>query len=75
MDTYTIQEISQKFDLPASTLRYYEDIGLLTDVERTENNQRVYNFGHVCQLLQADWNVDCQNSGIFFLESGYGKQH
>lgn len=50
MDTYTIQEISQKFDLPASTLRYYEDIGLLTDVERTENNQRVYNFGHVCQL-------------------------
>lgn len=50
MNTYTIQEISQKFDLPASTLRYYEDMGLLTCVERNENNQRIYNDDHIGQL-------------------------
>lgn len=50
MNTYTIQEISQKFDLPASTLRYYEDIGLLTCVERNNNKQRIYNDFHIGQL-------------------------
>ena len=30
--TYTIREMSERFGLPASTLRYYEEIGLLTDV-------------------------------------------
>ena len=26
--TYTIREMSERFGLPASTLRYYEEIGL-----------------------------------------------
>lgn len=50
MKNYTIQEISQQYDIPASTLRYYEDIGLLTCVERNENNQRIYNDNHIGQL-------------------------
>lgn len=50
MNKYTIQEISQKFDLPASTLRYYEEIGLLTCVERNNNKQRIYNDFHIGQL-------------------------
>ena len=29
MTTYTIKQVSQMFGLPASTLRYYEEIGLL----------------------------------------------
>ena len=33
--TYTIREMSERFGLPASTLRYYEEIGLLTDVIHT----------------------------------------
>ena len=28
--TYTIRQISNLYKLPASTLRYYEDLGLLT---------------------------------------------
>lgn len=50
MREYTIQEVSKQFDLPASTLRYYEDIGLLTDVGRSANNQRVYTDEHIGQL-------------------------
>lgn len=33
--TYTIRQISNLYKLPASTLRYYEDLGLLTDVVHT----------------------------------------
>lgn len=50
MKTYTIREISKRFDLPASTLRYYEEMGLLTGVERDSNNQRIYNDDHLGQL-------------------------
>ena len=35
--TYTIREMSERFGLPASTLRYYEEIGLLMDVINTES--------------------------------------
>lgn len=42
MDTYTIKEVSEMFHLPSSTLRYYEDLGILTNVERSKSGQRVY---------------------------------
>lgn len=29
MDIYTIKEVSEMFHLPSSTLRYYEDLGIL----------------------------------------------
>ena len=35
MDTYTIKEVSEMFHLPSSTLRYYEDLGILTNVGRS----------------------------------------
>ena len=31
---YSIREVSSKFNLPASTLRYYEEVGILTDIPR-----------------------------------------
>ena len=34
MATYTIREVAQRFHVQTSTLRYYEDQGLLCDVER-----------------------------------------
>ena len=40
MDTYTIKEVSEMFHLPSSTLRYYEDLGILTNVERSKSGQR-----------------------------------
>ena len=50
MRTYTIKEVSGMFSLPASTLRYYEDMGILTHVERTPSKQRIYTQEHVNRL-------------------------
>lgn len=50
MNTYTIREISERYHLPASTLRYYEEIGLLEHVGRTENHQRIYTEEHIRRL-------------------------
>ena len=42
-NNYTIAEVSQLSGLPASTLRYYETIGLIRPVERdSSSKQRVY---------------------------------
>lgn len=40
--TFTIQVISEITDLPHSTLRYYEEIGLLEPVARANNGHRRY---------------------------------
>ena len=49
MDTYTIKEVSEMFHLPSSTLRYYEDLGILTNVGRSKSGQRVYIQGGTYQ--------------------------
>ena len=48
--TYTITELSKMFDLPASTIRYYEKIGLLENVEHLDSKRRVYDESHVDRL-------------------------
>ena len=50
MKEYTIREISELFGLPASTIRYYEDEGILTNVGRTPSGQRIFTDGHVNRL-------------------------
>ena len=50
MKEYTIRELSEMFGLPASTIRYYEDEGILTNVGRTPSGQRVFAEGHVNRL-------------------------
>ena len=50
MNTYTIRDLSLRFNVPSSTLRYYEDMGLLENVGRTENNQRIYTDEHIRRL-------------------------
>ncbi len=45
--TYSIREFSRRYRLPSSTLRYYEEVGLLTDVIHTDNGQRLYTDKHV----------------------------
>lgn len=50
MKTYTISEVSEMFHLKASTLRYYEETGILTDIERTEAHQRIYTEKHINRL-------------------------
>ena len=48
--TYTITELSKMFNLPASTIRYYEKIGLIENVEHVNSYRRVYNESHVDRL-------------------------
>lgn len=38
METYTITEVAKMYDLAPSTLRYYERIGLLRDVDQENNH-------------------------------------
>lgn len=38
----TIKEVSQKYDIPQATLRYYERVGLIPPVPRTEGGIRNY---------------------------------
>lgn len=49
MKTYSIRELSELFALPASTLRYYEEVGLLTDIKR-DGKHRVYEECHFHRL-------------------------
>ncbi|MCR5010796.1 MAG: MerR family transcriptional regulator [Lachnospiraceae bacterium] len=46
---YTITDLSKRFDLPASTIRYYEKIGLIENVEHV-NSRRFYNDSHIDRL-------------------------
>lgn len=40
---YTIKEVTKKYNLSASTLRYYEKEGLLPKIKKNQSNQRIYN--------------------------------
>lgn len=39
---YTIKDVSKKYNLSASTLRYYEKEGLLPKIKKNQSKQRVY---------------------------------
>ncbi len=41
-DTYTIQQASALVELPSTTLRYYEDIGLIGPIARASSGHRRY---------------------------------
>lgn len=47
MAEYTIRQMAERFDVTASTLRYYEEIGILGQVEKNEAGQRKYIQEHV----------------------------
>lgn len=48
--TYSITELSKVINLPASTIRYYEKIGLLENVEHINAYRRVYSESHIDRL-------------------------
>ena len=52
--TYSITDLSKKFDLPASTIRYYEKIGLLENVEHVNSYRRVYDDSHIDRLYAIE---------------------
>ena len=48
----TISEVSKKYDISQTTLRYYEKIGILTDIERDKNGIRNYKESD-CKKLET----------------------
>ncbi|MCR4762502.1 MAG: MerR family transcriptional regulator [Lachnospiraceae bacterium] len=52
METYTITQLTKMTGIPSSTLRYYEQEGLLKNVGRTPTGQRIYTGDHVKCLDQ-----------------------
>lgn len=46
---YSLSEISEKYGLPASTLRYYSNIGLI-DLPRDSRGRRVFDAGAADRL-------------------------
>ena len=62
--TYSITDLSKKFDLPASTIRYYEKIGLIENVEHINTYRRVYNDSHVERL----YTIECLKKALLPLD-------
>jgi len=51
-DTYTIKEAAALTGLPASTLRYYESVGVIAPISRGESSRhRVYDEDDLDQLM------------------------
>lgn len=50
MKNFSIKEISQLLSIPSSTLRYYEEVGIISNVGRNLSGQRVYNEEHIGRL-------------------------
>ena len=57
----TIKEVSEKYDISEDTLRYYERIGLLTNITRNQNGIRNYD-DNSCKRIEF---VKCmRNAGV-----------
>jgi DNA-binding transcriptional MerR regulator len=49
-NTYTIGEVAEKTGLNKKTVRYYEEVGLIRSVNRSENNYRYYTVNNIQEL-------------------------
>lgn len=61
----TIKEVSEKYDLTADTLRYYEKIGLISNVPRTKNGIRNYD-DKTCRQIEY---IKCMRKAGVEIES------
>lgn len=50
---YSIKEVSKKFEVSYDTLRYYEKENLLTNVQRDNNNRRIYSDINLDELSKV----------------------
>lgn len=72
---YTIGEIANKLNLNPSTLRYYDSLGLLNEIKRDKNGNRVFDDNDVYQLKFIEClkksNLSIKNIKLFL---DYAKQ-
>lgn len=47
MMTFTVKQLSDKYNLSAHTIRFYDDQGLFPDVIRTNNGTRLFSEEHL----------------------------
>jgi len=47
---FMIGELAKRTDTKVQTIRYYEDIGVMPEAHRAENNRRLYNDTHLERL-------------------------
>ena len=52
MELQTIGQVSKLFNISARTLRYYEQIGLITPAKNNDNAYRIYNEDSIIRLRQ-----------------------
>ncbi len=50
-EQYTINEISKKTGVPATTIRYWDKVGLISATRSLENNYRIFHTEHIRQIL------------------------
>jgi len=50
MKEYTIGDVAKQLNLSVDTLRYYEKIGILKNILRTDAGNRIYSKKHVSTL-------------------------
>ena len=51
---YTIGEVSKMMNISVSTLRYYDSVGLLINVSRNENGNRVFDSKDINSLILSE---------------------
>ncbi|QQE77522.1 MerR family transcriptional regulator [Alicyclobacillus sp. SO9] len=49
---YTVEMVAHEFGITPRTLHYYEEVGLLPQVGRTEGGHRMYDEGAVARIRQ-----------------------
>lgn len=62
---YTIGEVSKKFNIPASTLRYYDKMGLFPNLDKSVANIRQFSHDDLLTIQT----IEClKNSGLQIAE-------
>lgn len=58
---YSINEVSKILKIPSSTLRYYEQVGILPEIKRNKSGQRVFTDKHINRI----YSICCfKNTGM-----------
>lgn len=56
---YTVKEVAKKLDLTEHTVRYYTDKGLVPDLKRDQNNNRIFDEVSINWLRGAQYLKRC----------------
>lgn len=74
---FQIGEISRFFDVPASTLRYWEEMGVLNPLKDSENSYRKYTIENLMTISDVIFykNLGLQLKQIREMESATPEQH